>query len=67
MRYVWLEAFLKLFRGNTGFADSNVAAEIGWIYMQFKENIDSQGPADSRTSNAAYALNIPVIKGTLGF
>lgn len=67
MRYVWLEGFLKLFQGAVGYADSTAAAEIGWIYMQFKENVDSQGIGDSRTSNAAYALNIPVIKGTLGF
>lgn len=67
MRYVTLEAFLKLFRGNTGLSDSSVAAEIGWIYMQFKETLDSQSVGASLTSNAAYALNIPVIRGSLGF
>lgn len=65
MRYTWLEGFLKLYEGS--FSESKVAAEIGWIFLQFKENLDDISAGAVTSSNASYSVSIPVIKGGVSF
>jgi len=69
MRYTRLEAYLQIFDKAISAVDSQLKAEVGWIWMGLKENADQIGTLGTviGVSNADFQLNIPVIKANLSF
>jgi len=66
MRYTWYEGFLQFFRATPGQMGS-LTGEVGWIWMDFRENTDRISTGAITPSNAAYSISAPIVKAALSF